>query len=343
MTDVELRDELMTMLAAGHETTSTGLAFAVDLLLHEPGGAGAAARALDGDDDAYLDAVVSETLRLRPVIDAAERTLKAPRTIAGWDLPAGIRVYPGIALVHHREDLYPQPERFRPERFTEEGAESYTWLPFGGGIRRCIGAALAQAEMAEVLRMIFSPGRARRGPARARPGGAEGDHARPAPRRAGPGRRHAGRAVRGRRPELAASAAVSEHVFHLGDAGAAGVDPLRRRGQQAGAGEFPILERLSLARLTIEPRRFPRAALARERERARLLRRRRAAGDDLRRLQRALDLHDLARADVLRPLGGAPWARERRRRAGRADHRVLGRAAAGLRPLGLGRDADAET
>jgi cytochrome P450 len=156
MTDVELRDELMTMLAAGHETTSTGLAWAVDLLLHNPA---ALARLRDGlgdGDDAYLDAVVTETLRLRPVIDAAERTLKAPRTVAGWDLPAGIRVYPGIALVHHRADLYPEPDRFRPERFTEEKAESYTWLPFGGGIRRCIGAGLAQAEMAEVLRVIFS-------------------------------------------------------------------------------------------------------------------------------------------------------------------------------------------
>ncbi len=155
MTDVELRDELMTMLAAGHETTSTGLAFAVDLLLHTPE---VLERLRDelGSGDEYLDAVVSETLRMRPVIDAAERTLKAPRTIAGWELPAGIRVYPGIALVHHRADLYPEPERFRPERFTEDGAEAYTWLPFGGGIRRCIGAALAQAEMAEVLRTIFT-------------------------------------------------------------------------------------------------------------------------------------------------------------------------------------------
>jgi cytochrome P450 len=156
MTDLELRDELMTMLAAGHETTSTGLAFALDLLLHNPAGLARLLEELDTDDDAYLEAVVTETLRLRPVIDAAERTLKAPRTIAGWHLPAGIRVYPAIALVHHREDLYPEPERFRPERFTEDGAESYTWLPFGGGIRRCIGAALAQAEMAEVLRTILS-------------------------------------------------------------------------------------------------------------------------------------------------------------------------------------------
>ena len=87
------------------------------------------------------------------MIDAAERTLTVPRTVAGRELPAGVKVYPGIALVHLREDLYPQPEEFRPERFIEEGAESYSWLPFGGGIRRCIGAALAQAEMAEVLRV----------------------------------------------------------------------------------------------------------------------------------------------------------------------------------------------
>jgi cytochrome P450 len=158
MTDVELRDELMTMLAAGHETTATGLAFAFDLLLHDPR---ALARLRDDVDEnaeggAYLDAVVTETLRLRPVIDATERTLKAPRTVAGWNLPEGIRVYPGIALVHHREDLYPGAGEFRPERFIDGKAESYTWLPFGGGIRRCIGAALAQAEMAEVLRVVLS-------------------------------------------------------------------------------------------------------------------------------------------------------------------------------------------
>jgi cytochrome P450 len=155
MSDVELRDELMTMLAAGHETTATGLAWAFDLLLHNPAVLDRLRDELDGDDDAYLDAVVTETLRLRPVIDAAERTLKKPRTIAGWDLPAGIRVYPGIALVHRREDLYPNARAFVPERFLDGGAKSYTWLPFGGGIRRCIGAALAQAEMAEVLRVIL--------------------------------------------------------------------------------------------------------------------------------------------------------------------------------------------
>jgi cytochrome P450 family 135 len=156
MTDVELRDELMTMLLAGHETTATGLAFAFDLLPRNPRVLVRLRDELDGGDDAYLDAVVSETLRLRPVIDAAERTLTEPRTIAGWELPAGIRVYPAIAVVHHRADIYPQPDEFRPERFLDEQAESYTWLPFGGGIRRCIGAALAQAEMAEVIRTVVS-------------------------------------------------------------------------------------------------------------------------------------------------------------------------------------------
>jgi cytochrome P450 len=107
----------------------------------------------DGDD-AYAAAVGKETLRLRPVIDAAERTLTRPRTIGGWELQPGVKVYPGIALVHHRADLYPEPDAFRPERFLDGEAESYSWLPFGGGIRRCIGAALAQTEMTEVLSVL---------------------------------------------------------------------------------------------------------------------------------------------------------------------------------------------
>ena len=156
MSDVELRDELMTLLLAGHETTATGLAFAFDLLPRNPRVLDRLRDEVDGGGDTYLDAVVTESLRLRPVIDAAERTLMKPRTIDGWDLPAGIRVYPAIAVVHLREDLYPQPHEFRPERFIDEEARSYSWLPFGGGIRRCIGAALAQAEMAEVIRTVVS-------------------------------------------------------------------------------------------------------------------------------------------------------------------------------------------
>ena len=156
MGDVELRDELMTMLAAGHETTATGLAFAFDLLLHNPPVLERLQAAIAAEEDEYVDAVATETLRLRPVIDAAERMLKESRVVAGWELPAGVRVYPAIALVHHRGDLYPNPEQFRPERFLDGRTESYTWLPFGGGIRRCIGAALAQAEMSEVLRVTLS-------------------------------------------------------------------------------------------------------------------------------------------------------------------------------------------
>jgi cytochrome P450 len=167
MTNEELRDELFTMLGAGHETTATGLAFALELLLHNPPVLARLREELTADDDSYLDAVVKESLRLRPVIDAAERTLTKPRTVAGWELPAGVKVYPGILLVQQREDLYPRAHEFRPERFLDEGAEPYSWLPFGGGIRRCIGAALAQAEMAEVLRVVVRGIELR--PLRARP------------------------------------------------------------------------------------------------------------------------------------------------------------------------------
>ena len=156
MGDAELRDELFTMLGAGHETTATGLAFAFELLLRHPAALARLREDLAAGEDGYLDAVVKETLRLRPVIDAPERTLTVSRTVAGWTLPPGVKVYPAIALVHLREDLYPDPHAFRPERFADEGVESYSWLPFGGGIRRCIGAALATAEMAEVLRAVIT-------------------------------------------------------------------------------------------------------------------------------------------------------------------------------------------
>lgn len=153
MSDRELRDELFTMLAAGHETTATQLAFAFELLLRSPDALARLRDELAGGGETYLEAVVKETMRLRPVIDAAERTLTRPRTVAGWQLPPGVKVYPGIVLVHMREDLYPQAREFRPERFLDPRIDSYSWLPFGGGIRRCVGAALAQAEIAEVLRV----------------------------------------------------------------------------------------------------------------------------------------------------------------------------------------------
>src|SRR5215208_5574965 len=153
MSDVELRDELMTLLTPGHETTATGLSWAFERLLRTPR---VLARVVDSlDDDDYLDAVVKETLRVRPVIVDVARKLTRDVSIGGWQLPAGIMVLPAIAAVHMRPDLYPSPEEFRPERFLDEGAESYSWIPFGGGVRRCIGASFAQVEMRVVLREVL--------------------------------------------------------------------------------------------------------------------------------------------------------------------------------------------
>jgi cytochrome P450 len=153
MTDTELRDELMTLLTAGHETTATGLAWAFERLLRTP-------RVLERllgslDDDDYLDAVVKETLRVRPVIVDVARKLTRETEVAGWRLPAGTLVLPAIAVLHARPDLYESPREFRPERFLGGGAESYAWIPFGGGVRRCIGASFAQVEMRTVLREVL--------------------------------------------------------------------------------------------------------------------------------------------------------------------------------------------
>jgi cytochrome P450 len=153
MSDVELRDELMTLLTAGHETTATGLSWAFERLLRTPRVMERLLESLDDDD--YLDAVVKETLRVRPVIVDVARKLTRDTSIADWQLPAGTMVLPAIAAVHMRPDLYPAPEEFRPERFLDEGAESYSWIPFGGGVRRCIGASFAQVEMRVVLREVL--------------------------------------------------------------------------------------------------------------------------------------------------------------------------------------------
>ena len=150
MTGDELRDELTTLLVAGHETTATALSWALERLARHPG---AWARLREGDEP-YLDAVIKETLRLRPVLPIVLRRLKAPMEIGGFELPAGVAAAPCIYLVHRREDLYPDARAFRPERFLERPAGTYTWFPFGGGIRRCLGAAFAQFEMAAVLRVL---------------------------------------------------------------------------------------------------------------------------------------------------------------------------------------------
>ena len=154
MSDRQLRDELLTLLVAGHETTATALAWAVERLARHPEKLERLAVETAAGEDRYLKAVVYETLRLRPVISLVNRTLKAPMRLGGYDLPAGIKVVPSIYLVHRRPDVYPEPARFLPERFLDEPPGTYTWIPFGGGVRRCIGAAFAQFEMEVVLREL---------------------------------------------------------------------------------------------------------------------------------------------------------------------------------------------
>jgi cytochrome P450 len=152
MSDQELRDEMVTVLGAGHETTATGLAWAVERLTRNPEVLAKLRESLAAGEEDYLNATVKETLRARPVIVDVARKLKAPATIGGYELPAGQFVLPAIAALHYRDDLFPEPEEFRPERFLDGKADNYAWIPFGGGIRRCIGAAFAEYEMRTILR-----------------------------------------------------------------------------------------------------------------------------------------------------------------------------------------------
>ena len=156
LSDEELRDELMTLLVAGHETSATALAWALDALTHHPAALARLRAEVDSGDDAYLDAVVKETLRLRPVIALVLRRLIEPMEIGGRMLPAGVTVAPCIYLLHRRPDVYDEPRAFRPERFLESPPGTYTWIPFGGGVRRCLGASFAQFEMKVVLRELVS-------------------------------------------------------------------------------------------------------------------------------------------------------------------------------------------
>jgi cytochrome P450 len=158
MSDAEIRDELMTLLVAGHETTATALAWALEQLVRHPS---VLERLGDGSDEEYLDAVVQETLRLRPVIVAVVRRLKEPMELGEWRLPAGVTVAPCVYLVHRDPAIYPDPEAFRPERFLESPPGTYTWIPFGGGVRRCLGASFAQLEMKTVLATILRTTRPR--------------------------------------------------------------------------------------------------------------------------------------------------------------------------------------
>jgi len=157
LTEDELRDELMTLLVAGHETTATALAWTLERLVRSPK---ILANLLDeqrgGGEDPYLDAVIKETLRLRPVVPAVIRRLQVPMRFGDWELPAGVNIAPSIYLLHRRPDVFPDPLVFRPERFLgDDPPGTYEWIPFGGGVRRCLGASFAMFEMKAVLRVAL--------------------------------------------------------------------------------------------------------------------------------------------------------------------------------------------
>ncbi|PEG39579.1 cytochrome P450 [Mycolicibacterium agri] len=161
MTDRELRDQLMTLLVAGHDTTATALSWALERLTRHPAILAKAVRAAeasaagDPEGDEYLDAVAKETLRIRPVVFDVGRILTEPVELAGYHLPAGIMVAPGIGLVHSSPGQYPDPDRFDPDRMVGTTPGPTTWFPFGGGNRRCLGATFAMAEMRIVLREVL--------------------------------------------------------------------------------------------------------------------------------------------------------------------------------------------
>jgi cytochrome P450 len=161
MSDEEMRDELLTLLVAGHETTATSLSWAVERLVRHPEKLERLRSEVEDGGDAYLTATIQETLRLRPVIALVLRKLTEPVEIGGRELPAGAAVAPCVYLVHRNPEIYPEPERFLPERFLDNPPGTYTWIPFGGGIRRCLGASFAQFEMAVVLEELVKRHRIR--------------------------------------------------------------------------------------------------------------------------------------------------------------------------------------
>jgi cytochrome P450 len=169
MATAEIRDELMTLLVAGHETTASELAWAFERLAREPAVRSRLVAEVDSGEDAYLMATIHETLRRRPVLpNSAPRLVMQEVEVGGWTYPAGVALVPSAYLVQHDAAIYPDPYAFRPERFLGEKPGTYTWIPFGGGRRRCLGASFAILEMKAVLRTVFAT--AELGPA---PGGAE--------------------------------------------------------------------------------------------------------------------------------------------------------------------------
>ncbi len=156
LTNAELRDQLVTLLLAGHETTAAALAWTLYELARHPDVQQQAFAAARGNDDKYLEALLKESMRLHPVIASTARKLTRARVVGGWQLPAGTIVSTSILLAHQRSDSYPETWTYRPSRFLDNEVEPNTWLPFGGGVRRCIGAGFSLMEGTEVLREILS-------------------------------------------------------------------------------------------------------------------------------------------------------------------------------------------
>jgi cytochrome P450 len=153
MDEQEIRDELLTLLVAGHETTATTLAWAFERLAREPLVLARLIEEAEGEEDAYLTATIQETLRTRPVLpNAAPRLVVQPIEVGGWSYATGCCLVPNGYLIHHDPEIYPDPFTFQPERFLDESPGTYTWIPFGGGRRRCLGASFAMLEMKIVLR-----------------------------------------------------------------------------------------------------------------------------------------------------------------------------------------------
>ncbi|HKS43886.1 MAG TPA: cytochrome P450 [Amycolatopsis sp.] len=167
LTDAELRDQLVTLLLAGHETTATALAWSFHELARDQARLATAIQAADAGDEKYLEAVAKEAMRLHPVISEVARKLTEDVEIGGYRIPAGFVVLPSILLVHADAGHHPDPSRFRPERFLGDGPAAGTWFPFGGGARRCLGAGFSLLEATIVLREVLtryrlSPDRPRR-------------------------------------------------------------------------------------------------------------------------------------------------------------------------------------
>jgi cytochrome P450 family 135 len=157
LTDRELRDELITILLAGHETTATSIGWAFERLLRNPSALQRLVAEVEAGESDYIEAVIKETLRVRPVVPEVFRAPTEPVELGGYRFEPGTQLAASILLVQYDPDLYPpDPHAFRPERFLEGAPEPYTWVPFGGGVRRCLGAAFAQLEMKIVIATMLA-------------------------------------------------------------------------------------------------------------------------------------------------------------------------------------------